>query len=71
MDFLSANWIWLLLGLAVVWMLVSRGGWERRRTAAEGFRGRRSFATSRLLRTACVCEPSPRCSAANRSLRGR
>lgn len=26
MDFLSANWIWLLLGLAVVWMLVSRGG---------------------------------------------
>ena len=26
MDFLSANWVWLLLGLAVVWMLVSRRG---------------------------------------------
>jgi hypothetical protein len=26
MDFLSANWVWLLLGLAVVWMLMSRGG---------------------------------------------
>lgn len=26
MEFLSANWVWLLLGLAVVWMLVSRRG---------------------------------------------
>lgn len=25
MDFLSANGVWFLLGLAVVWMLVSRG----------------------------------------------
>ena len=26
MDFLSANGIWLLLGLVVIWMLMSRGG---------------------------------------------
>jgi hypothetical protein len=25
MDFLSANWPWLLVGLAVVWMLPSHG----------------------------------------------
>jgi hypothetical protein len=24
-DFWSANWAWLLVGLAVVWMLLSRG----------------------------------------------
>lgn len=29
MDFWSANWIWLLLGLAVIWMLMSRGGRDR------------------------------------------
>ena len=35
MDFLSANWVWLLLGLALAWML-SRGG------RACGFGGRGS-----------------------------
>ena len=26
MDLLSENWVWLLLGLVVVWMLISRSG---------------------------------------------
>ena len=26
MEFLQANWIWLLLGLGAVWFLLKRGG---------------------------------------------
>ena len=26
MEFLQANWVWLLLGLGVVWFLFRRGG---------------------------------------------
>ncbi len=26
MEFLQANWVWILLGLGVVWFLFGRGG---------------------------------------------